>query len=93
VPYDSDVDLVTRILESAALAHERVLREPVPAAALSSFTLDGLEFTLGYWISDPENGQLNLRSLINLSILKALREHGIRMPTPQRPTQVLNPPD
>jgi small-conductance mechanosensitive channel len=89
VPYDSDVDLVTRILESAALAHERVLREPVPAAALSSFTLDGLEFTLGYWISDPENGQLNLRSLINLSILKALREHGIRMPTPQRPTQVL----
>ena len=88
VAYDSDVDLVTRLLESAALAHERVLREPAPNAALSAFGTDGLEFTLGYWISDPENGQLNLRSLVNHSILKALREHEVRTPPPQRPTQV-----
>jgi small-conductance mechanosensitive channel len=43
-----------------------------------------LEFTVGYWIADPENGQLNLRSLINLAILRALREHGIEIPFPQR---------
>jgi small-conductance mechanosensitive channel len=33
---------------------------------------------------DPENGQLNLRSQINLAILAALREHGIGIPFPQR---------
>ena len=53
---------------------------------LSAFTVDGLEFTLGYWISDPENGQLNLRSDVNLAVLRGLRSHGIRMPPPQRPT-------
>lgn len=87
VSYDSDVELVTRLLESAALEHDRVLREPAPNAAFSAFGTDGLEFTLGYWMTDPENGQLNLRSLVNHSILKALRSHGIRIPPPQRPTQ------
>jgi small-conductance mechanosensitive channel len=84
VAYDSDVLLVSRLLTEAALAQERVLREPAPSAALSAFGADGLEFTLGYWIADPENGQLNLRSLINIAILKALREHSIDIPFPQR---------
>jgi small-conductance mechanosensitive channel len=84
VAYDSDVDLVRRLLTGAALAHERVLRDPAPSAALSSFGADGLEFTLGYWIADPENGQLNLRSEINLAILSALRQNGIEIPYPQR---------
>ena len=84
VAYDSDVDLVRRLLVEAALAQERVLKEPAPHAALSAFGADGLEFTLGYWIADPENGQLGLRSDINLAILRALREHGIEIPYPQR---------
>jgi small-conductance mechanosensitive channel len=84
VAYDSDVDLVRRLLTDAALAHERVLRDPAPSAALSSFGADGLEFTLGFWIADPENGQLNLRSEINLAILGALRQNGIEIPYPQR---------
>lgn len=84
VGYDSDVDAVRRLLVEAALAQPRVLREPAPSAALSAFGADGLEFTLGYWIADPENGQLNLRSDINLAVLAALRMHGIDIPYPQR---------
>ncbi|OPF63159.1 mechanosensitive ion channel family protein [Hydrogenophaga sp. H7] len=84
VGYDSDVDAVRRLLVEAALAQPRVLREPAPSAALSAFGADGLEFTLGYWIADPENGQLNLRSDINLAVLAALRTHGIEIPYPQR---------
>jgi small-conductance mechanosensitive channel len=84
VGYDSDVDAVRRLLVEAALAQPRVLREPAPSAALSAFGADGLEFTLGYWIADPENGQLNLRSDINLAVLAALRMHGIEIPYPQR---------
>ena len=84
VAYDSDVALVGRLLVDAALAQERVLRDPAPSAALSTFGADGLEFTLGYWMEDPENGQLNLRSQINLAILAALRAHHIEIPFPQR---------
>jgi small-conductance mechanosensitive channel len=61
-----------------------VLRDPAPLAALSAFGADGLEFTLGYWIADPENGQLGLRSAINLRILALFREHGVEIPYPQR---------
>ena len=84
VDYSSDVDLVMRLLSEATLTQQRVLRDPAPSVALSAFGADGLEFTLGYWIGDPENGQLNLRSLINVSILASLRAHGISIPYPQR---------
>jgi small-conductance mechanosensitive channel len=88
VGYDSDVDLVMRLLCEAAYASPRVLKDPGPSAALSAFGADGLEFTLGFWIVDPENGTLSLRSDINLAILRALRAHGIDIPFPQRVVQI-----
>jgi len=84
VSYDSDVDLVSRLLLMAASAQTRVLLEPAPSVVLLAFGADGLEFRLGYWIGDPENGGDNLRSLINLDILRLLREHQIEIPFPQR---------
>ena len=84
VGYDSDVEQVSSLLVAAAVAQARVLAEPAPAAHLSAFGADGLEFTLGYWVTDPENGALNLRSSINKAILAALRQHGIEIPYPQR---------
>jgi len=84
VGYASDVELVMRLLFDAALAQERVLKDPGPAVHLTNFGPDGLEFTLNYWMTDPENGQQNLRSLVNLAALSALRAHGIEIPFPQR---------
>lgn len=89
VAYDSDVSLVTRLLLEAATSQSRVLKNPAPSVALSNFGADGLEFTLGYWIGDPENGQLALRSAINVAILNALRAHGVEIPYPQRVVHVL----
>ena len=88
VGYDSDVDLVTKLLGESALASSRVLRDPAPTVALSAFGADGLEFTVGFWISDPENGSLGLRSEINRAILSALRAHHIDIPFPQRVVHV-----
>jgi len=84
VSYQSDVNLVIRLLEQAALEQPRVLRDPEPLASLSAFGADGLEFTLGYWIADPENGQLSLRSDVNRSVLAAFKAHGVSIPYPQR---------
>ena len=84
VAYDSDVSLVMRVLVEAAAAQGRVLKEPGPGVNLTNFGPDGLEFTVNYWMTDPENGQQNLRSLINLDILKSLRAHNIEIPYPQR---------
>jgi small-conductance mechanosensitive channel len=84
VAYDSDVELVMRLLTQAATDQTRVLVDPPPAVALLAFGADGLEFRLAYWIADPENGGDNLRSLINLEILRLLREHKVEIPFPQR---------
>jgi small-conductance mechanosensitive channel len=84
VAYSSDVDLVMALMLQAALSQARVLREPAPSVALSNFGADGLEFTLGYWLADAENGTLNLRSLVNLEILRLFRQRGIEIPLPQR---------
>lgn len=84
VGYDSDVEQVSRLLLEAAQRQPRVLAEPGPSAALSAFGADGLEFTLSYWIEDPDKGVLGLRSAINKDILASFRAHGIEIPFPQR---------
>lgn len=93
VGYDSDVPQVQRLLVQAAQACPRVLKEPVPVAHLSGFGADGLDFTLGYWLADPENGLGGPRSQINVAILDALRAHGVDIPYPQRVMHMLPPAD
>jgi small-conductance mechanosensitive channel len=88
VAYDSDVDLVQRLLCEAALATARVLDDPAPAARLAKFGADGLEFTLQFWIADPGNGQGNVKSDVNLAVLQRLRAAGIDIPFPQRVVHV-----
>ena len=84
VAYDADVDVVMRLLLEAALSEPRVLRQPEPAVFLSNFGADGLEFTVGYWVSDLENSRLSVRSGVNLALLRALRSQNIEIPYPQR---------
>ena len=84
VGYASDVTHVMRLLTEAAAGQGRVLKTPGPGANLTNFLPDGLEFTVNYWMTDPENGQQNLRSLVNLAILEALRANNIEIPFPQR---------
>ena len=84
VAYGSDVELVMRLLAEAATAQERVLKEPGVTINLTNFAPDGLEFTANYWMTDPENGQQNLRSQVNLAVLTAFQTHGILIPYPQR---------
>ena len=84
VGYESDVEQVQALLLQAAQDQPRVLREPAPVAQLSNFGADGLEFTVGFWIGDPEVGQGGLKSDLNLAILAALRAKHIDIPYPQR---------
>lgn len=88
VGYDSDAAQVQAILCEAAAAQPRVLGDPAPVAFLTSFAADGLEFTLNFWIADPDKGKDNVRSPINIAILDGLRKAGIDIPYPQRVLRV-----
>jgi small-conductance mechanosensitive channel len=92
VSYDSDVDQVREILLEAARGATRVIAEPGPGVHLTRFGADGLEFTLQFWIADPQNGQGNVKSEVNLRVLKGLRAAGIDIPYPQRVVHMKSPP-
>ena len=87
VRHDSDVGEMRQLLVDAALAHERVLKDPAPAASLNNFTPDGLEFVLTYWMTGPEPADQSLRSSINLAIWKSLNSKSIALAVPQRMMQ------
>ncbi|MDF1485080.1 mechanosensitive ion channel [Ramlibacter sp. H39-3-26] len=84
VGYDSDVAQVQQILCDAACAQPRVLADPAPQAYLLNFAPDGLEFQLHFWIADPTNGQVNVRSAVNIAMLERLRAAGVDIAYPQR---------
>jgi len=61
-----------------------VLSQPAPSVQLSNFAADGLELTVNFWIADPHAGQGNVKSDVNLALLRALQEMGVEIPFPQR---------
>ncbi len=91
VAYGTDVKALQPKLEAAAAAVPRVLKEPAPALQLSAFAADGMDLTLNFWILDPENGQGNVRSDVNLAVLALLNELGVEIPFPQRVVHGLVP--
>jgi small-conductance mechanosensitive channel len=86
VAYGTDVDALMPALAAAVAAVPRVLSEEAlaPAVLLSNFAADGLELTVAFWIADPENGQGNVRSAVNMALLRTLGARGVEIPFPQR---------
>jgi small-conductance mechanosensitive channel len=84
VAYGSDVRRLQPILEQAIAAVARVIDDPPPSVQLAAFSADGMELMMNFWIRDPENGQGNVKSDVNLAILEVLNREGIEIPFPQR---------
>jgi small-conductance mechanosensitive channel len=84
VAYGSDLDTLMPRLAHAVANVPRVIANPAPGVTLESFAPDGLDLSIGFWIRDPENGQGNVKSDVNLAILRTLKEAGVEIPFPQR---------
>ena len=84
VAYGSDLASLMPRLVAAVAAVPRVIADPAPGVMLTAFASDGLELTVAFWIGDPENGQTNVRSDVNLAILRLLNEARVEIPFPQR---------
>ncbi|MEP7099873.1 MAG: mechanosensitive ion channel domain-containing protein [Burkholderiales bacterium] len=93
VAYGTDVRALQPKLEAAMKRVARVLDAPGPAVQLTEFAADGMNLTLAFWIADPENGQGNVRSEVNLAVLDLLSAEGVEIPFPQRVVHGLTPPE
>jgi small-conductance mechanosensitive channel len=84
VAYGTDLDALMPALAATVGAVPRVLPDPAPAVMLTQFAPDGLELTVAFWINDPANGQNNVKSDVNVAILRHLQGAGVEIPYPQR---------
>ena len=84
VAYGTDVRGLRAKIEAATARVPRVLANPAPSCQLVNFAPDGMDLSLSFWVSDPENGQSNVRSDVNLALLDLLNAEGVQIPFPQR---------
>ena len=84
VAYGTDLDALMPRLVAAVTAVPRVLAQPAPSVQLEQFAADGLTLKIPFWIGDPELGDGNVRSDVNLAVLRTLNEAGVEIPYPQR---------
>lgn len=84
VAYGTDLDALRPRLAAATATVPRVLSDPAPGVMLTAFAADGLELTVAFWIADPASGTNNVRSDVNLAILRELTAAGVEIPFPQR---------
>jgi small-conductance mechanosensitive channel len=91
ISYESDLELAMQLMLDVALPQARVLRTPVPVVNVLRLAESGIDLELGVWIGDPEKGQGDLRSALNLAIRKAFGMHGIKIAYPQRDVRLLQP--
>lgn len=84
VPYGTDVHALQHALAAVVAVVPRVLGEPAPSVQLAEFSADGMNLSIQFWISDPENGQGNVQSDVNLALLAELNRRGVVIPLPHR---------
>ncbi len=89
VAYGTDLEHALVLLVAAAQSQPRVLTDPPPKAFVVAFGDSGIDLELGYWIGDPEEGSLQVKSDINLAIWKSFQAEGIGIPFPQREVRLL----
>jgi potassium efflux system protein len=83
VAYGSDIEKVTEVLMQAVKSQKDVLELPSPQVFFLAHGDSSLDFEVRAFVSQPTN-RLPLTHLINIAINKALAEHNISIPFPQR---------
>ena len=91
ISYESDLELAMQVMRDVALPQERLLRTPGPVVNVLRLAESGIDLELVVWIGDPEKGQGDLRSALNVGIRQAFATHGIKIAYPQRDVRLLQP--
>ena len=89
VSYDTDINRVPEIIETAVAALPFVLKDPDgPDCELRGFGESSVDFAVEYWVSGIDDGKNKYASQVNFAIWNALKDAGITMPYPHRVIEV-----
>jgi small-conductance mechanosensitive channel len=85
VSYETDINRVPEIIETAVTALAFVLQEPDgPDCELRGFGESSVDFAVEYWVAGIDDGKNKYASQVNFAIWNALKAAGIEMPYPHR---------
>jgi small-conductance mechanosensitive channel len=78
------------MLEQATQRVSRVSMQIPPQALLLKIGDYGLELEIGFWITDPENGRLNVLSDVNRAIWRVFKAEGIEVAHPKHDVRLMH---
>jgi small-conductance mechanosensitive channel len=84
VSYDEDPQIVKKLLLEVATENSGVLKEPKSDVLFDKFGESSLVFNLRVWTRDFINRPGVLKSQLYYAIFDKFKEHGIKIPFPQR---------
>ena len=86
VAYGTDLHFILEQLPELIKDHPRIAKDPdlAPCAYITRFADSGIDVELAFWVLDPSQGFLSLRSEINMAIWSLFQEHHIEIPFPKR---------
>jgi len=83
VAYDSDTELVTKVLIESALEHEKIKYKELVDVALINFGDSAIEFQLFFYSEDIFSIE-KIKSDVRKIIVRKFKENNITIPFPQR---------
>jgi len=91
VAYGSDIEQVRKVLLDAVQGIDEVLQDPPPSVYMRGFGDSSLDFEIRAYV-DAFGKRLQVQHRINLEVARALAEHGIEIPFPQRDLHIASAP-
>ncbi len=89
VAYDSDIELVEKLLIEIALSNASIIEDPPPTVLFTDFGDSSLNFKLIFTMRDSFMASTP-KSEIRFEIVRLFREHHISIPFPQRDIRILS---
>ncbi|KAF0175007.1 MAG: mechanosensitive ion channel [Rhodobacteraceae bacterium] len=89
VSYETDINLVPDIIETAVRSLPFVLAKPDgPDCELRGFGESSIDFVVEYWVNGIDDGKNKYGSQVLFAIWNALKAAGIEMPYPHRVVEI-----
>ena len=89
VSYETDINLVPEIIETAVRGLPFVLEKPDgPDCELRGFGESSVDFAVEYWVNGIDDGKNKYGSQVLFAIWNALKAAGIDMPYPHRVVEI-----
>jgi len=96
VSYDTDLHSLFDVVREVVASHPQVISgedapiEECPDAEIDEFADSGVSILVEFWMHGIDDGKNRVDADLKLMIWDALKEHGFKMPFPQREVRILS---